>query len=104
MIQCGFVNEPHCAMNVSTPLGLPRTLQHHTWWAQQTRCWKCLLQHSKCIGDANKSGLPMANKYLFADLSLFESREGNETTSPSFSTANTGIDAFSALLAALIAT
>ena len=23
-----------CAVNVSAPLGLPRTLRHHTWWVQ----------------------------------------------------------------------
>ena len=66
--------------------------------------WKRSLQHSKCTGDANKSGLPMANKYLFADLLLFESGEGDERTSPSFPAANAGIDASSALLEALIAT
>ena len=50
------------------------------------RCWKRSLQHSKCTGDANIfwSGLPTANKYLFADLLLFESGEGDEATSPSF--------------------
>ena len=68
------------------------------------RCWKRSLQHSKCTGDANKSGLPTANKYLFADLLLFESGEGDERTSPSFPAANAGIDASSALLEALIAT
>ena len=46
----------------------------------------------------------MANKYLFADLLLFETGEGDETTSPSFPAANAGIDASSALLEALIAT
>ena len=32
------------------------------------RCWKRSLQHKKCSGDANGSGLPTATKYLFADL------------------------------------
>ena len=68
-----------------------------------SRCWKCLLEYRKCSGDANKSGLPIANKYLFEDLLLFESGEGDETTSPSFPAANTGIDASNALLEALIA-
>ena len=67
-------------------------------------CWKRSLQHSKCTGDANKSGLPTANKCLFADFLLFESREGDERTSPSFPATNAGIDAFSVLLEALIAT
>ena len=60
------------------------------------------MQHSKCSGDENGSGLPTANKYLFAGLLLFVCGEGDETTSPFFPTANTGIDASSALLEALI--
>ena len=32
---CGCVIVSHCAVNVSAPLGLPGTLRHHTWWAQQ---------------------------------------------------------------------
>ena len=68
------------------------------------RCWKRSLQNSKCTGDANKRGLPTANKYLFADILLFETGEGDKTTSPSFLAANVGIDASSALLEALIAT
>ena len=48
------------------------------------RCWKRSLQHVTCHGDANGSGLPTANKYLFADLLLSTSREGDEATSPSF--------------------
>ena len=46
----------------------------------------------------------MANKHVFADLLLFESGEGDERTFPPFLAANVGIDAFSALLEALIAT
>ena len=68
------------------------------------RCWKRSLQHSTCSGDANGSGLPPANKYLFADLLLSSSGEGDEATSPSFASANAGIDTSSALLEALIAT
>ena len=60
------------------------------------------MQHSKYIGDANGSSLSTANKYLFAGLLLFESGEGDETTSPSFPATNVGIDASSALLEALI--
>ena len=66
------------------------------------RCWERSLQHSKCIDDANGSGLPTANKYLFTGLLFFESGEGDKTTSPSFPAANGGIDASSALLEALI--
>ena len=68
------------------------------------RCWKRSLQHRKCTGDANGSGLPTANKYLFANLLLFASGEGDETTSSSFTAAKSGIDASSTLLEALIAT
>ena len=65
------------------------------------RCWKRSLQNSKCPGDANKSGLPTANKYLFANLLVFESGEGEERTSPSFIAASAGIDASSSSLEAL---
>ena len=51
-----------------------------------TRCWKRSLQHSKCSGDANRSGLLTANNYLFADFFLFSSGEGEEATSRSFAT------------------
>ena len=67
------------------------------------RFWKRSLQQSKCSGDANGSGLPMANNYLFADLFLFMSREGDEATSPSFTTHYVAIGASSASLEALIA-
>ena len=52
----------------------------------------------------NRSSFTTANKYLFAYLLLFWSREGDEATSTSFSAENVGIDAISALLEALIAT
>ena len=52
----------------------------------------------------NRSGIPTANKYLFADLLFFIDREGDEATSPSFSVANKGNDASNALLEVLIAT
>ena len=61
------------------------------------------MQQNKCSGDANGSGLPTANKYLFADLLLFMSGEGDEATPPSFAAENLGIGASSALLEALIA-
>ena len=67
------------------------------------RCWSPL-QLNTFGGDANRSSLTMANKYLFSDLLLFESREGDETTSPSFTAANARIDASSTLLEALIVT
>ena len=65
-------------------------------------CWKRSLQQSKCSGDANGSGLPMANNYLFANLFLFTSREGDEATSPSFTTRYVAIEASNASLKALI--
>ena len=43
-------------------------------------------------------------EYLFADLSLFASVEGDEATSPSFAAENKAIDASSSSLEALIAT
>ena len=46
----------------------------------------------------------MANKYLFDDLLLFESGEGEEATSPSLATENESIDASSSSLEAPIAT
>ena len=67
-------------------------------------CWKQSLQHRKCSGDANRSGLSTANNYLFADLIFFTDGEGDEATSPSFSAANKGNYASSALLEVLIAT
>ena len=45
----------------------------------------------------------MANKYLFAEILFFVSGEGEETTSPSFTTRYTTIEASSASLEALIA-
>ena len=46
----------------------------------------------------------MANKYLFDDLLLFMSGEGDEATSPSVTDENSGIDGSSALLEASIPT
>ena len=66
-------------------------------------CWKRALQQSKCSGDANGSGLPTANNYLFADLLFFTSGEGDEATSPSFTTRYAAIEASSASLEVLIA-
>ena len=45
----------------------------------------------------------MANNYLFADLFLFTSGEGDEATSPSFTTRYAAIEASSTSLEALIA-
>ena len=67
------------------------------------RCWKRSLQQSKCSGDANGSGLPTANNYMFADLLLFMSGEGDKATPPSFTTHYVAIEASSASLEALIA-
>ena len=47
--------------------------------------------------DGNGNNLPTANKCLFANLSFFTSREGDEATCP-FATENAGIDASGALL------
>ena len=83
----------------------PPPLQPQTWGLMLlAHCGKRSLQHSTCSGNANGSGLPAANNYLFADLLLFTSGEGDKATSPSFTAENSGIDASSALLEALIAT
>ena len=68
------------------------------------RRWKPPFQLNKCGGDANRSSFTTANKYLFADLLVFMSGEGDEATSPSFTAESSGIDVSSALLEALIAT
>ena len=47
--------------------------------------------------------LPMANKYLFADLLFFMSGEGDDATFPIFTTRYAAIEASSASLEALIA-
>ena len=46
----------------------------------------------------------MGNKYLFANLLLFMSGEGDKVTPPSFIAEKTSIHASNALLEALIAT
>ena len=61
------------------------------------------MQHSKYRGIAHGSSLPTANKYLFAELLFFMTGEGEETTSPSFTTRYVAIEASSASLEALIA-
>ena len=66
--------------------------------------WKRSFQLGEFSGDANANSLPTANKYLFADLLLSVSGEGDEATSFSFVVENAGIDASCALLEALIAT
>ena len=62
------------------------------------------MQLGTSSGDANGSNLTTANKYLFANLLLFASAEGDEATSLYFTIENAGIDASWALLEALIAT
>ena len=47
---------------------------------------------------------PRQTKSLFADLSVFTSRAGDEKTSPSFAAENQVIDASSSSLEAVIAT
>ena len=66
--------------------------------------WKRPFQLGAFSGNANSNSLPTANKYLFADIFLFKSGEGDEATSPSCVVENAGIDASSALLEVLIAT
>ena len=68
-----------------------------------TRCWKCSLQQSKCNRDVNGSSSSPANNYLFANLFLFTSREGDQATSPSFTTQYIVIEASRKSLEALIA-
>ena len=53
-------------------------------------------------GDANGSSLHIENKYLFANLLLFASGEGDEATSPSFTTSYALIQASSPSLETLI--
>ena len=59
------------------------------------------MQHSKCSGDANGRGLPTANNYLFVDLFFLMGGEGDEATSPSFTTRYVAIEVSSASLEAL---
>ena len=66
------------------------------------RCWKRPLQHSKCRVIVHGSSLPMANKYLFADLLFFTNGEGDEATSSSFIIRYVAIEASSASLEVLI--
>ena len=66
------------------------------------RRWKCSLQIGTCSGDANRKTLPTANKYLFANLLLLTSREGDEATPLSFETTNALIDPPHALLKVLV--
>ena len=47
---------------------------------------------------------PLQTKCLFANLSVYTSRAGDEATSPSFVAENAAIDASSSLLEALIET
>ena len=68
------------------------------------RHWKRPFHLNTCGRDANRSSFTIANKYLFVDLLLFAGKEGDEATSPYFATENSGIDASSTLLEALIAT
>ena len=65
--------------------------------------WKRSFQLGAFSGDANANSFPTANKYLFADLFLLKSGEGDEATSPSFTIRYAAIEASSASLEALIA-
>ena len=68
------------------------------------RCWKCSVQHSKCIGHGNDSALLMANKIAVCRSLMFTRGEDGEATSPSFQPENAVIGASSSSLEALIAT
>lgn len=50
-----------------------------------------------------QSTFPLADRYLFTNLPLFGSGEGDDTMSPSFATKNTTINASSASLEVLLA-
>ena len=68
------------------------------------RRWKRSLQLGICKWDAMEALYRRQTKYLFADLSLLTSGEGDEATSPSFTAENEAIDASSSSLEAPIAT
>ena len=80
-------------------------LQLKSWGlGLSVRCSKHSLRHSKYRGIAHGSNLPMAKKYLFANLLLFESGEWDKTTLPSIATQNAMIDSSKSLLEEPIAT
>ena len=64
--------------------------------------WKRSFQLGAFSGDGKASTLPTANKCLFADLLLFASGEGDEATSPSFTTSYALIQVSSPSLETLI--
>ena len=64
--------------------------------------WKRSFQLGTFSGDGKASTLPTANKCLFANLLLFASGEGDEATSPSFTTSYASIQASSPSLKMLI--
>ena len=64
--------------------------------------WKRSFQLGAFSGDGKATTLPMANKCLFADLLLFVSGEGDEATSPSFTTSYASIEASSPSLETVI--
>ena len=78
-------------------------------WKRSDRCYQLVAGSAWC-NIANARGMGTATlytrqtKYLFADLWLFTSREGEEATSPSYVARNKAIDASSSPLEALFAT
>ena len=64
--------------------------------------WKRSFQLGAFSGDATASTLPTANKCLFANLLVSASGEGDEATSPSFTTSYASIQASSPSLETLI--
>ena len=73
-------------------------------WMLPARRWKRSLQLGICKWDAIEALYRRQTKYLFADLWLFTSVEGDEATSPSFAIRYAAIDASSTSLEAIIAT
>ena len=68
------------------------------------RLWKRKWHVASCSWYAKSGTLHTEKIYLLVNLSFVHGAEGDGTTSPSFASANAGIDASSALLEALIAT
>ena len=77
-------------------------LQQVTHRSKLPHRWKRSFQLSTLSGDAKASTLPTANKCLFANLLLFANEEGDEATSPSFTTSYASIQASSPSLETLI--
>ena len=64
--------------------------------------WKRSFQLGTFSGDGKASTLPTPNKYIFANLLLFATGEGDEATSPSFTISSVSIQVSSPSLETLI--